>query len=231
MAGALAAAGAHVVLTARNADALAARKAEMDAAGLSCEVAAFDVADPPAARAAVADTAARHGRLDIIVSNVARSVRKPLMEQTEEEWQGVLDTALTAGWRLAHQAAPVMARNGWGRMIFVSSINARIVRPHVSAYAAAKAALEGLVRSLAVELAPSGITANAIAPGYFLTDGNAALRAERPEFEGRISGRIPAGRWGSPDELATTALYLASPASSYTTGSVLVVDGGMTVMI
>lgn len=228
---ALGAAGAHVVLTARHADALAARKDEMEAAGLSCEVVAFDVADGPAAREAIAGVADRHGRLDILVSNVARSVRKPFLEQSEEEWQGVVDTALSAGWRLARAAAPVMARNGWGRMIFVSSINARIVRPHVSAYAAAKAGLEGLVRSLAVELAPSGITANGIAPGYFLTDGNAALRAERPEFEARISERIAAGRWGRPDELATTVLYLAAPASSYTTGMVLTVDGGMTVMI
>lgn len=231
MASALAAAGANVVLTARDGAALDARAREMQAAGLRCEVAAFDVADGDAVRETVAGIADRHGRLDILISNVARSVRKPFLEQTVEEWQGVIDTALSAGWRFAHAAAPVMQGGGWGRMIFVSSINARIVRPHVSAYAAAKAGLEGLVRSLAVELAPAGITANGIAPGYFLTDGNSALRAEQPDFEARISARTPTGRWGRPEDLATTALYLASPASGQTTGCVVTVDGGMTVAI
>lgn len=231
MAGALAAAGAHVVLTARDDAALDATAREMRGAGLSCEVTAFDVADGQSVRETVAGIVERHGRLDILVSNVARSVRKPFLEQAEEEWQGVIDTALSAGWRLAREAAPVMARRGWGRMIFVSSINARIVRPHVSAYAAAKAGLEGLVRALAVELAPEGITANGIAPGYFLTDGNMALRAEQPDFEARISARTPTGRWGRPEDLATTALYLASPASAQTTGCVVTVDGGMTAAI
>ena len=231
MAGALAAAGAHVVMTARDGAALEVRIGEMRAAGLRGEVAAFDVDDERSVRETVAGIAERHGRLDVLVSNVARSVRKPFLEQTEEEWRGVIDTTLSAGWRLAHAAAPVMARQGWGRMVFVSSINARIVRPHVSAYAAAKAGLEGLVRSLAVELAPAGITANGIAPGYFLTDGNSALRAEQPDFEARISARTPTGRWGHPEDLATTALYLASPASGQTTGCVVTVDGGTTVTI
>lgn len=231
MASALAAAGAHVVLTARGADALAARQAEMQAAGLSCEALAFDVGDPAAVRDGVRGIVDRHGRLDILVSNVGRTVRKAFVEQTPEEWQGVIDTGLTAGWHLAHAAAPVMARNGGGRMIFVSSIMAAIVRPHVTGYAAAKAGLEGLVRALAVELAADGITVNAIAPGYFRTDGNSTLRAGQPDFEARISARIASGRWGRPEELATTALYLASSASGYTTGCVLTVDGGMTVTI
>lgn len=231
MAGALAAAGATVVLIARGAKNVEARAAELRDAGLSAHALALDVSSPDAATQAVDFAIERTGRLDILLSNVAASVRKPVTELAEEEWQHVLTNGVTVGWRLARAAVPAMRRSGQGRMIFVSSINARIVRHEMAAYAAGKAALEGLVRSLAVELGPHDITANAIAPGYFLTEGNAPVRRERPEFHDWIAGRTALSRWGAPDNLATAVLYLASPASCYTTGSVLVVDGGMTVKI
>ena len=124
-----------------------------------------------------------------------------------------------------------MAKAGFGRIVFTSSIMARIGRPTTSAYMAAKAGLEGLTRGLAVELAPQGITVNAIAPGYFKTAGNAPTRAQNPGFEQWISGRTPMGRWGRPEELATAALCLTSPASTYLTGCTILVDGGMTAAI
>jgi len=158
-------------------------------------------------------------------------MRKPLVEQTEEDWHDVIDMALSSAWRLARAAAPVMAAAGYGRMVFVSSINAILARPDISGYVAAKSALEGLVRSLAVELGPHGITANALAPGYIVTDGNKPLRTERPDFVDQIAQRTPVRRWGQPDDLATVALYLAAPASAYTTGAVHVVDGGLTVAL
>ena len=111
------------------------------------------------------------------------------------------------------------------------SITATIARPTISPYVAAKAGLEGLTRALAVELAPHGITVNALAPGYFLTEGNAATRQADPTFESRIAGRIPAGRWGKPEELAAAIVYLASPYSAFTNGTVLTVDGAMTAAI
>ncbi len=228
---ALAAAGAHVVMNARAPEALESRAAQMAGWGLSAEAVAGDVAAEGMARALVDGALDRHGRLDILVSNVATSVRKPFLDQCEAEFARVIDVALTAGWRLAHAAAPAMAEAGFGRMIFISSINAILARPGIHGYVAAKSALEGLVRALAVELAPSGITANAIAPGYFLTDGNKALRTERPEFEGQIAGRIPAGRWGRTEDLAAAALALAAPAAAYTTGTVQVIDGGLTVAL
>ncbi len=228
MAGALAGAGAEVVLVARGAVAVEARAADLRGAGLKAHALALDIAAPGAAAQAVDFALAQTGRLDILLSNVAASVRKPFAELAEDEWQHVLTLGVTVGWRLAQAAAAPMRQAGAGRMIFVSSINARIVRDEMAAYAAGKAALEGLVRALAVELGPDGITANAIAPGYFLTDGNAPLRRERPEFQARIAGRTALGRWGAPEDLATTALYLASPATAYTTGSVLLVDGGIT---
>lgn len=231
MAQALAGAGAQVVLVARGAEAVAARAAELRDTGLAAHALALDISDPGAAQTAVDFATERTGRLDILLSNVAASVRKPMTELGEDEWQHVLTNGVTVGWRLARAATPAMRAAGRGRMIFVSSINARIVRNEMAAYAAGKAALEGLVRSLAVELGPDNITANAIAPGYFLTDGNAPIRRERPEFHDWIAGRTAVGRWGAPENLASAVLYLAAPASSYTTGSLLLVDGGITVKI
>lgn len=231
MARALAGAGARIVLNGRDPATLEPRRRELEAFGLQAEVSAFDVTDGPAAEAAVAAIGARHGRLDILLSNAAVTVRKPLLEQTEEDWRGVIEADLTASWRLARAAARLMVRDGYGRIIMTSSINATIARPTITPYVAAKAGLHGLVRALAVELAPSGVTVNAIAPGYFLTDGNAATRRSDPGFEARISARTPAGRWGDPDELGAAVVYLASRAAAYTTGSVLTVDGGMTAAI
>ncbi len=228
MARALAGAGAHVVMNARGGDALTRAEANLRDLGLSVEAMPFDVGDKQDGPRAIEAIVAKRGRLDILVSNVAATVRKPLVDQQEEEWQRVIDVALTAGWRLARHAVPIMSKAGYGRIVFISSIMALIGRPGVSAYMAAKAALEGFTRGLAVELAPKGINVNAIAPGYFLTDGNAPVRAENPDFEAWISGRTPMGRWGRPEELATAVLCLTSPASSYLTGCTVLVDGGMT---
>lgn len=231
MAQSLAAAGAFVIVNGRDAATLQPRCDQLRGWGLAAEAACFDVTDAGAVEAAVSGIAARHGRLDILVSNAGGTVRKPLLDQTEDDWRQVIDTDLSAGWRLARAAAGVMIPAGYGRMVFTSSIMARVARPGVTGYVAAKHGLHGLVRALAVELAPHGITANALAPGYFLTDGNAGLRASDPAFHDRIATRTPAGRWGQPEELGAAVLYLASRASSYTTGGVLMVDGGLTAAI
>lgn len=230
MARALAGAGARVILNSRDGAAVEARRAELAAAGATADAMPFDAAaaDAPNAVARILD---RHGRLDVLVSNAATTVRKPVLEQTDEDWDRVIGADLTAQFRLARAAGRAMTAAGWGRILFTSSINGMIVRPGMVGYATAKTGLFGLVRVMAVELAAAGVTVNALAPGYFLTDGNAPTRAADPAFHDRIAGRIPAGRWGRPEELAGAALYLVSPAASFTTGTIVTVDGGMTVAI
>lgn len=231
MAQAIAGAGAHVVLNGRTQSLLDERVAALRARGQSAEGIRFNATRGAEAAACLAEIAARRGRLDILVSNAAASLRKPAIEMSDDEWERDIEANLTGGFRLAREAARRMAEAGYGRILFTSSINGMIVRPGMAGYAAAKTGLFGLVRGLAVELAGKGVTVNAIAPGYFLTDGNAATRQADPAFHDRIASRIPAGRWGDPPELAAAALYLVSRAASFTTGAVLTVDGGMTIAI
>ena len=224
---ALAAAGATVILNGRDAESLTRQCEKLKAWGFQADVAAFDVTNAAAVTRTVASIGSRHGRLDILVSNAGSTVRKPLLEQTEDDWRQVIDADLTAGWRIAREAARIMMPAGYGRIVMISSINGFVARPAITAYVAAKAGLHGLVRALALDLGSSGVTINAIAPGYFPTEGNASLRRADPDFESRIAQRTPAGRWGRPKELGAAAVYLASPASGFTTGSILTVDGGL----
>lgn len=231
MAQALAAAGAMVVLNGRDAATLGPCRDQLAAWGLRADIAPFDVTDAASVIASVAAIGARHGRLDILVSNAGSTVRRPLLEQTEADWNGVIDTGLTAGWRLAREAARLMAPASYGRIVLVGSINGTVARPGITAYVAAKTGLAGLARALAADLAPHGITVNVLAPGYFPTAGNSFLRAADPGFQPRISARTPLGRWGDPAELGAAAIYLASRTSGFMTGAVLTVDGGLTAVI
>ncbi len=231
MAQTLADAGALVILNGRDPATLAARRDEMAARGLKSEIVAFDASDPASASAALSGIRDRHGRLDILVSNTAHALRKAALDYSDDDWSRMIEGSLSASFRLARDAARMMVAAGYGRIVFTSSINASVVRPSMVGYAAAKTGMLGMTRALAVELAQTGVTVNAVAPGYFLTDGNAATRAANPGFEPRIAARAPIGRWGRPEELSTAILYLTSRASAFTTGSVVTVDGGLTIAI
>ncbi|MBL8702961.1 MAG: SDR family oxidoreductase [Alphaproteobacteria bacterium] len=223
----LAASGAHVVINARDLAAVQAQVERFRAGGGKASGLAFDVNDAPAVVNAVESIVRAHGRLDILVNNAGMTVRKPLLEQTDADWQRVVDTDLTSCFRLSREAARSMIRQRFGRIIMVSSINATIARPTTGPYTAAKHGLHGLMRALAVELAPHGVTANAIAPGYFPTEANAGVRADK-SFYDMVCRRNPLGRWGELPELAAAAVFLASDSAGYCTGSVVTVDGGLT---
>jgi gluconate 5-dehydrogenase len=230
MAQALAQAGALVVLNGRDAATLALRRADIEAAGGQAEIAAFDVCDRLAADAAMDAILARHGRLDILINNAAFGVPRDFFDISDDDWRLSLNVALDSCFRLSRKAAAGMAAQGWGRIIMISSVNARIGRATNTPYITAKAGLEGLARGMATELATCGVTVNCIAPGYMATDINTKFREQPGQYEW-IRNRTPMKRWGAPEDLMGAAVFLASEASAFMTGQVMVIDGGMTVAI
>jgi gluconate 5-dehydrogenase len=224
MAQSLARAGAHVILNARDRDALDGRVEELGANQLKGEAAAFDVTDHAAGAACIQGAVERHGRFDILVANAGIQHRKPIGEFEAADFQRVVDTNLTAVWSLAKAAVQVMLPARRGRIIMTGSISAFLARPTISAYVASKGAVHALARQLAVELAQHDITVNAIAPGFFATEMNSAL-IENREFNDWVCKRTPQGRWGHLGEIGPAAVFLASDEASYVNGHVLTVDG------
>jgi gluconate 5-dehydrogenase len=220
----LAGAGASVLLHGRDSTLLERHARDLpNAAGFL----AFDVSDTAATRDAFARIHSEHGKLDILINNAGVIPRKPLLDTTDEDWASVIDSNLSAYFRMSREAARLMVPARRGRIIMVSSIMGYLGRPTIPGYVTAKAGLHGMTRALAVELAQYGITVNALAPGFFPTDATDVLH-KNPDFNALISTRAPMARWGDPPELEGPAVFLASDASSYMTGQVLVIDGGLT---
>jgi gluconate 5-dehydrogenase len=221
----MAAAGAIVGVNGRDAE-----RAREIAKGIPDAFAApFDITDLRAAAAALDDLMARYGRLDCLVNNAAVRDRRPLHEITADDFRRLLETNLVAQYELARVAVRHMAARGQGRLVFISSMVGPQSFQGDPAYMASKGGLEALMRAIAVELGDRGIAANAIAPGFFLTERNAPFFTQPRIAE--LARRIPLRRFGRPDELVGAAIFLASDAASYITGQVLTVDAGLSIAL
>ena len=167
------------------------------------------------------------GSLDILVNNAGITRDQIFMRMSDEEWQSVIDVNLTATMRLCRGVMRPMMKARWGRIINISSIVGATGNPGQVNYAASKAGMVGLTKSIAYEVASRGITANAVAPGFIATAMTDKLTDEQKD---KINGQIPAARMGTPDEIAAAVLYLASPEAGYVTGTTLHVNGGMAML-
>jgi len=228
MAVALANAGATVVLVSRDEPKLRDVAGQIGDAGGRAEVFAADVTDE-AQVARVRDdfTKKAGGRLDILINNAGINLRKPITDFTLAEWHNVMNTNVTSAFLMCRAFVPMMTGHGYGRIINMTSMMSHISLPGRTAYSASKSALLGFNRALALELAGEQITVNGISPGVCDTEINAPLM-QNPELRAQFLAKIPAGRWGQPEEIAALAVYLCSESAGFITGTDVVIDGGWT---
>lgn len=222
---ALAEAGARLVLVSRDQDLLARAAQEVRSKGGSADVIAADVSDESQVKEMEQDFVRRFGRLQILVNNAGINLRKPVTSFTLEEWNRILQTNLTSAFLVCRSLVPYMKGQGYGRIINMTSMMSHVALPDRTAYAASKAGLLGFTRALALELASEGITVNGISPGPCSTEINKPLM-ESPELTQYFLSRIPVGRWGRPEEVASLAVYLCLEDAAFITGTDLVIDGG-----
>ena len=221
----LAQAGANVAATSRRAELVEQVACEIEALGRKSLRCPSDVSDRRSLEQLLAEAVAHFGSVDILINCAGRTKRAPTLDFSEEDWDAILETNLTGTLRAAQVFGRPMLERGYGRIVHIASIASFVALYEVAAYAASKAAVASLTKSLALEWGPRGVCVNAIAPGVFPTDLNRSL------LEGTARGReflirIPMKRFGEVEELCGAAIFLSSEAASYVNGEIIVVDGG-----
>jgi NAD(P)-dependent dehydrogenase (short-subunit alcohol dehydrogenase family) len=224
MAIALAGEGARVGLVSRDVALLNSVAAEI---GPGAHVFPADVSSEEQVRAIEREVAAEFGKVNILINNAGVNVRKPVTDLSLEEWRRVMDTSVTAAFLMCRSFVPMMTGVGYGRILNMTSIMSHVSLPGRTAYSAAKSALLGMTKALALELASEGITCNGISPGPFSTEMNRSL-IENPEANAQFLASIPLNRWGRVEEIGKLAVYLCSDDAGFLTGTDILIDGGWT---
>jgi gluconate 5-dehydrogenase len=223
----LASAGAKIVVNDISTDKLAKAKEEYASKDIDISTYELNVTDEAAVSEMIPRIEKEVGPIDILVNNAGIIKRIPILEMKADEFREVLDVNLTGPFIMSKAIVPGMIKRGHGKVINMCSMMSELGRNTVSAYAAAKGGLKMLTKNMATEWAKHNIQANGIGPGYFATDQTAPIRIDGHPFNDFIISRTPAGKWGEPDELAGTAIFLASEASNFINGIVVYVDGGI----
>jgi 2-deoxy-D-gluconate 3-dehydrogenase len=226
MARGLAEAGAAIAIAGRDRAKNAAAVLALNEYGVKATAVVADLRDEKACRAMVEQAAAQLGRLDILVNNAGINVRKAPQDYSLDEWRSVLDTNLTSAFVASQAAYPHMKRAGGGKIINIGSMMSIFAAPYAVAYAASKGGIVQLTRGLAAAWAADRIQVNAVLPGWIDTNLTRRAREQVDGLHDRVLARTPAGRWGVAQDLAGIAVFLASPASDFITGSAIPVDGG-----
>ena len=226
MARGLARAGAHVVVAGRNAAKSADAVRELERVGGQASSVTVDVADEVAVSRLMESVRTRHGRLDILINNAGINIRKPLHELTLAEWRQVIDTNLTSAYLCCHAAYPLFKTAGGGKVINIGSMMSIFGASFAPAYAASKGGIVQLTKATAVAWARDNIQVNAVLPGWIDTELTRNARKEVNGLHDSVLRRTPAGRWGTIEDMEGVAVFLASPASDFVTGTAIPVDGG-----
>jgi gluconate 5-dehydrogenase len=227
LAGALGGAGARVVLNSRDVARLDAARLELKGRGLDAHAYAFDVTDADAVQAGIGRIESDVGAIDILVNNAGMQHRSPFAEFPIDAWRKLTATNLDSVFFVGKAVAQRMIERKRGKIINICSVQSELGRPGIAPYAATKGAVKMLTKGMAIDLGKHGIQVNGLGPGYFMTELNQSLVADAT-FSAWLTGRTPAGRWGEVDELGGAAIFLASDASSFVSGHILYVDGGIT---
>jgi 2-deoxy-D-gluconate 3-dehydrogenase len=230
MAKGFASAGATVVIAGRNKTKAQSALSELHSLGAQAEFVELDVLKEASCQETIQRAVERYGRLDILVNNAGTSIRKQPEDLTAQDWHLVMNTNLTSAFLCSQAAYPHMIRTGGGKIINIGSMMSIFGAPYAAPYAASKGGIVQMTRAMATAWAKDDIQVNAILPGWIDTELTQSARAQVPGLNDKVLTRAPAQRWGTPEDFAGIAVFLAAPVSNFVTGTAIPVDGGYSIM-